>query len=266
MTEQQLIGYDLEQHREISELVLAARTSRLPQAGVQASRSRAVRPPVRVIAMTDRTYDSKKSAALPYFRYDRARTVFTAEQVGSALAGYLALTINGTRFILECRRTHLDDVKATGLVRATVFPGLWEFDFGNLDPSRITITVANITAAENTTLCALFTNTTSVIFTGATIVRQEYWVSVPEEGRSPAVVHQPITDCIPYQTSNVPKGAIGVAMWSWDAGYLAMAWQCRTFSHATGYVQATDPVSITGGAAAPPGGGGPAPVPDPAPP
>lgn len=273
MAEEELIPLTLTQHREVGRLVIASRQRKLPQRDV-GGKDRTYRPPVRLIALNDRTYNSLESESLPYFRYDKKRTVFTVEQVGSALAGYLAVTINGNRFIVECRRENLDDITGSGLLRATVFPGMWEFDFGTKDVDRIELTVENITAAENTTLCELFDDEDNVIFNGAVIVRREYWVSVPTTSGSPPVVHQPVTDCIPFQTSTVPKGAIGLGVWSWDAGYLVMGWQCRTFSHAVGYVQADDPVGIDGESAEPEvegggeggGGGGPEPVEDPPPP
>ena len=175
--------------------------------------------------------------------------VFNVVQVGTGLSGYLALTINGVRYVVECRRVHFDDLKIPGL-RVTVFPGLWEFDFG--DVSRVpSISCEAITPTEDTTLCELFDDTETVSYTGSTIVRREAWVSVSENRNTrPEVIHRPVTDCIPYDTGSVSKGAIGLAFWTWDAGFVVSAWQCRTFSHAAGlylpYNQATDPVPIRG--------------------
>lgn len=209
--------------------------------------------PIRVIAMNSRNYDSTTTERLPVFGYDRNRVVFTIEQTGTALAGYLGLTIDGKRYVAECRRENLNDLKLPGL-RVTVFPGLWEFDFGQRErvPS---ITAERLTDDEETTICEFFDDETALFFGGGLIVRRENWVSIPAdksgtEFASELPVHyREVVDAIPYQTASVVKGAIGLAHWSWDAGYLVGSWQCRTFSHATGYgpyVQAADPVPITG--------------------
>lgn len=196
--------------------------------------------PIRVIALTDREYDSTTSERLPIFVYDRNKVVYTVEQVGSALSGYVALTVNGQRFVLECRVQSLSEVEdGVPGIRATVLPGLWEFDFGSPDSISgrdAAVSVAQITEDENLELCELFDDLETAIFSGATIVRQEYWVTVPlaapEEEDTLPIVHREVTDSTPYQTSSVPAGAIGTAIWNWDAGYTAISWQCRTFSHA----------------------------------
>lgn len=236
MNNAELYGLTLDQHKALERLDRAGRVTVRDQANIQTNAKR-YPPPVRVIAMTDRVYDSTVNEALPIFEYDRERTVYTVEQVGSALAGYLALTVNGVRFVVECRIDSLSEVEAAVPgVRATVFPGLWEFDFGTLDETAaaaITVAVEAITPDEDATLCALFDDEESVAFTGAVIVRQEYWVTVPDEDNTPAVATRDVTDAIPFATSTVAKGAIGLGFWSWDAGYIIFAWQCRTFSHAS---------------------------------
>lgn len=235
MEYEELYGLTLNQHKALERLDRADRVTLRDQTNV-ATKQKRYPPPVRVIAMTNRVYDSTVSEALPIFEYDRDRTVYTVEQVGSALAGYLALTVNGVRFVVECRIDSLTEVEAAVPgVRATVLPGLWEFDFGVLDEvaaAAASVTVESITPEENATLCELFDDEESVYFAGATIVRREYWVTVPDEENTPAVATRDITDAIPFGTSTVAKGAIGLGFWSWDAGYLIFAWQCRTFSHA----------------------------------
>ena len=245
MTETEVYGLTAQQHDELGFYFGRNRDTRRPlPAPVQQEQ---YLPPIRVIAMTDRAYDSTRNELLPVFVYDASRVVFTVEQVGAGLSGYLALTINGVRYVAECRRTHFNDLRIPGL-RVTVLPGLWEFDFGVRKNQIPTIEVERITPAENVTLCQLFDDLETVVFTGSVIVRRENWVTVPEASESaPAVSKQAVTDCIPYQTGSVGKGAIGMAFWSWDAGYLVSAWQCRTFSHAAAaYVQASDPVPIGG--------------------
>lgn len=235
MTEE-LFGLTLEQHQALERLDRQNRVTSRDGAGVAASGKR-YPPPIRVIAMTDRVYDSTVSESLPVFTYDRDRTVYTVEQVGTVLAGFLALTISGQRFVLECRVDSLSEVEAAVPgVRATVLPGLWEFDFGELDAvesEAVTVTVERITDEEDATLCELFDDDESVIYTGAVIVRKEYWVTTPDEEAPLGIVHRDVTDSIPYATGNVKAGAIGIAHWNWDAGYTAIAWQCRTFSHAS---------------------------------
>lgn len=234
MTEE-LYGLTLQQHQALERLDRQSRVTSRDGAAIQVGTKR-YPPPVRVIAMSDRVYDSTVSESLPVFTYDRDRTVYTVEQVGSALAGYLALTINGVRFIVECRIDSLAEVEAAVPgVRATVLPGLWEFDFGELDEvsaAAISVAVEEITADEDATLCELFDDEESVAYTGSTIVRREFWVTSPDDDETPAVVQREVTDAIPYATSSVAKGAIGFGIWNWDAGYTIIAWQCRTFSHA----------------------------------
>lgn len=236
MNNEELYGLTLNQHKALERLDRAGRVTSRDQANIQTKEKR-YPPPVRVIAMTNRVYDSTISEALPIFEYDRDRTVYTVEQVGSALAGYLALTVNGVRFVVECRIDSLSDVEAAVPgVRATVLPGLWEFDFGVLDETAaaaVSVSVERITDDENDTLCELFDDETSLRYTGSTIVRREFWVTVADEDESPAVARRDVTDSIPYSTGTVSKGAIGYAVWNWDAGYTAIAWQCRTFAHAS---------------------------------
>lgn len=206
-------------------------------------------PPVRVIALTDRVYDSTTSESLPVFIYDRTRTVFNIQQMGTSLSGYLVLKINDVSYVVECRRENFDDITIPGL-RITVLPGLWELDFGILTDTKAdatTVEVVTLTSEQQLSLCELFDDETTPIFTGSTLVRREFWVTVPgpEFSDTLPVQHQEVTDCLPYLTGNVGRGAIGTCVWNWDAGYTAIAWMCRTFSHANGYVQADDPVSIS---------------------
>jgi hypothetical protein len=205
-------------------------------------------PPVRVIALTDRVYDSTASELLPVFVYDSTRTVFNVQQSGSSLSGYLVLKINGVPYVVECRRQNFDDLNIAGL-RITVLPGMWELDFGILTESKAaatTVEVVSLTTEQQLSLCELFDDETTPIFLGSMLVRREFWVTVPgpEFSDTLPVQHQEVTDCLPYLTGNVGRGAIGTCVWNWDAGYTAIAWMCRTFSHANGYVQADDPVSI----------------------
>lgn len=246
-TATEVLGLTPQQHSEIGFYFGRNRDTRRPMpAPIQPEQ---YLPPVRVIAMTDRSYDSTRTELLPVFVYDASRIVFTVEQVGAGLSGYLALVIDGVRYVVECRRSHFNDLRLPGL-RVTVLPGLWEFDFGQRRkvPS---VEVFRITPAEDVSLCQLFDDTETVVFTGSVIVRRENWVTVPDGNETaPAVAKRDVTDCIPYQTGTVAKGAIGIAFWSWDAGYLVSAWQCRTFSHAVAsyvtYDQNADPVPIGG--------------------
>jgi hypothetical protein len=123
-------GYQLtgSQHDAVGQLIAAGGVT-VRQDPTQ-NRKTGYLPPIRVIALTDRTYDSTTSEQLPCFVYDRSRTVYCVEQVGDRLSGYFALIVNGERYTVECRRTSLADLALP--CRATVFPGLWEFDFGPL--------------------------------------------------------------------------------------------------------------------------------------
>lgn len=206
-------------------------------------------PPVRVIALTDRVYDSTRSESLPVFIYDRTRTVFNVQQMGTSLSGYLVLKINGVSYVVECRRENFDDITISGL-RITVLPGMWELDFGVLTDAKAaatTVEVATLTSQQQLSLCELFDDETTPIFTGSTLVRREFWVTVPgaEFSDTIPVHHEEVTDCLPYLTGNVGRGAIGTCVWNWDAGYTSIAWMCRSFSHANGYVQTEDPVEVT---------------------
>lgn len=222
-------------------------------------------PPVRVISLTSRTYDSTESTELPAFVFDRNRTVWTVRQRGNQLSGYFALILNDVRYIVECRRETLDDIAASvpGL-RITVFPGLWEFDFGpSSDVLRATVEAESLTTEEEDELAALFPDESEAsVYAGSWSVVQEFWRSVPDRTRktAPRVQHAEISDGIPYDDGSVCLGAVGLAVWSWDAGYLVTAWQCRQFSHEGGYQQSTDPKieadGNTGGGGGDGGGGG----------
>lgn len=256
MSSEDVYGLTLDQHRQVSRLALDARYN-VRSADAVPPRVRQYRPPVRVIALTDRTYDSRTFERLPYFVFEPQRTVYTIQFVGSALSGYVALTISGQRFVLECRRETLSDIEtAVPGLRATVLPGYWELDFGVPTYSDgISVEISAITTDENTSICALFDDLDSAVFSGATIVRREGWVTSIDETELPAVARTPVRDCIPYENGSVGAGAIGIVAWTWDAGFLAIAWQCRTWSWATGYVQSDDPLFHPPGED-PDGGGG----------
>ena len=245
MSEGTIIGFETEADFDaIGGMYRDWTTTQRPQAGVK-DKKRLSRAGLRVIAMTDRTYDSTTDEQLPYFDFDRNRTIFNVQQFGTSLSGYLVLTINGVQYVVECRRENLADIQIPGL-RITVLPGLWEFDFGRLTEQQsgdVTVEIETLTSAQQLSVCELFDDSTTPIFTGHAIVRRESWVTV--EGVSgPDTV--PVTDCLPYLTGNVGRGAIGSAVWNPSAGWVAVAWMCRSFSHANGYVQADDPVLISG--------------------
>lgn len=238
-TDTESLGLTPDQHYDLGLLVLNGQNIRRAPA---AAKPGPIYPGIcRVISLTARTYDSRVATACPAFLYDRGCRVFTVEQIGSALAGYLVVTIGGVEFTVECRRENLADIVAAvpQLQRVEVFPGLWEFHF---DPSSsLTVTVRNITLDENLTLCQLFDDIESCIYTGSAVVRQEYWRSVRDTAELATV---DVVDSIPYLTGAVTEGAIGSAQFAYDAGWIVNGWQCRTFSHAVGYDQTTDPVPL----------------------
>jgi hypothetical protein len=226
------------QHAELSRISNGFRTSTRPDP--KPDKPRRYPGVVRVIAPTDRLYNSTTTNVVPVFGYDSNKWVWNIEMVGSALAGYLVLIINNNEYTLECRRETLEDLVTAvpELKRATVLPGLWELEFSK----QVTVGSRSLTGDEDNTLCELFDDINSVMFNGAVIVRQEYWCTIPDADGNPDTVET--QDAIPYQQSTVPAGAIGIAVWAWDAGYIVTAWGCRRLSFSEDYEQSTDPVPL----------------------
>lgn len=237
-------GLTAKQHSEVGRLIAGSRTETV----VPAPSGNLPQYPgaVRIIAMTDREYDPQTAERLPVFIRDTTRNLWTVEQIGAAVSGYIVLTINGTDYTLECRRETLTDLKrqVPGLIRANVLPGLWELEFRSGLP--VTIDWRPINTDENTTLCALFDNATDVIYTGSMTIREDCWTTVDNAAEASGLDSIDVVDAIPYSIGSVEAGAIGLAAFCWQAGFLVHGWQCRSWSAASGYSQDDDPVPLTG--------------------
>jgi hypothetical protein len=250
-----VLGLTEEQHGQMGRLIGDARPAVVPPVGVR-RKPKAVRPLVRVMAPAGRSYDSRVTTDCVLFSYDTSRTIFTMEFVGSVLSGYLVLTIGTQTFTVECRRENLNDILAAvpALERATVLPGVWEFDFGAADRSTITVSAAAVGGQAEVDLCALL-NQTTCAFNGSAVVREEAWFTRTDAAGVADVV--PVSDGIPFADGAIGAGAIGTACWSWEAGYIVTGWQCREFSFAAGYDPATDIIdAVSGETGTGPGAGG----------
>lgn len=161
------------------------------------------------------------------FRFNPAGIQKTLALSGVNLEGDLVLTIAGVDYQLSCNVTTETLRSTLGFAlrdcRATVFPGLWEFDFnggGKWSRSAPSFTVAEFEPPEG--------DDETPVFNGGVILTDEGWVSETSDGDSFSTV---VTrDWMPFLTGSVKPGAVGGACWNHAAGWLVLAWQCREFS------------------------------------
>ena len=190
----------------------------------------------RVITMEadDPTYTPKKARKVGVFMLRPDGSQVTIEFSGHALEGDLVLRIAGVEIQIDCKATtsQLRSKMVTAGIaardcRATVFPGLWEFDFNGGRWSEVPPNVqaeAFEPPAEDTE---------TPVFSGQLRITPEAWVSVTRNRLDVETIY--CRDWIPHKTGAIKAGAIGAAVWCHEAGWMVIAWQCRDYSFRAGY-------------------------------
>jgi hypothetical protein len=231
MTEE-LIGYTLDQHRELSQVVLAARKFSSPSVAVASQPD--VYPGVCRVILHESdppVYRPKELRECALFELNLSGQQKTIEFSGHELEGDLILKINDIEIQISCDadteelREKLDEngIKLNDC-RATVFPGFWEFDFNG----------GKFFEKPPTLTCEAFEpdpdDDDAPVFSGDITIVDEAWVSVTTDGENVKTVET--RDWIPHKSGQLTAGAIGGGVWSHEAGWLVLAWQCRDYSFA----------------------------------
>lgn len=228
-----LYGLTATQHAEVGRIVIHSKRGNRP-ATQQAERDpHRYRGVARVIMLDDNpVYEPKTKRDCAIFRLNAHGQQKTLEFIGHALEGDLVVRIAGSELRIECRATTAElraKLTEAGIsasdCRATVFPGLWEFDFngGRWFESAPSMTVeAWAPPAEDLD---------SPVFSGELRLVQEAWLSVADGGQPKTIE---TCDWIPFKPGAIKSGAIGAASWSHEAGWLVLAWQCRDYSFRSG--------------------------------
>jgi hypothetical protein len=231
MTEE-LIGYTPEQHRELSQVVLAARKFLAPGVGVPTAPD--VYPGVCRLILSEPdspVYRPKEVRECALFEFNPSGQQQTIEFSGHELEGDLLLKINDIEMRIACDatteelRTKLKDNSISPAdCRATVFPGLWEFDFngGKFFETPPTLTIRPFEPPPE--------DFDTPVFSGELTIVDEAWVSVSNNRETVRTVQT--RDWVPFQQGQLTAGAIGAGVWSHAAGWLVLAWQCRDYSFA----------------------------------
>lgn len=231
MSTEQIYGLTEEQHTQVGKLVRSARTVVRPDTGLQASPHK-YPGLARVILIedTDPTYSPLTPRDVGIFRYNPDGRQKTVQFTGDDLEGDLVLTLDGTEYQIPCDAT-TEEIRAILNLdltdcRVTVFPGLWEFDF-NAGRWRTEFPTFEIDAYEPPE-----DDDETPVFDGGVTITDEAWVSVSDDGDTYETIE--VVDWVPYLTGSVKTGAIGLAGWSHEAGWLSFSWECRDFSFAGG--------------------------------
>lgn len=231
---EELIGYTADQHREISRVVIAARKSERPAVGVQPGAE--VYPGVCRFILFESdlpVYRPRIVRDCALFEFNPNGQQRTMEFSGHALEGDLILTLNGIEIQIACdasseelRAKLVENGINSSDCRATVFPGLWEFDFNG----------GRFSEKPPTLSCEAFEpppeDVETPVFSGDLRIVDEAWVSVSTDGENVKVVET--RDWMPHKTGAIKAGAIGAGAWSHEAGWLVLAWQCRDYSFRAG--------------------------------
>lgn len=229
---QMAYGLTAQQHDELGLFLERSRdTKRPPQ---DAASSGLFSGSCRVITMDaeDPTYSPRTVRTVGVFMLKPDGSQITVELSGHALEGDLVLTVAGVEIQIDCRATTnqlREALQSAGIqsrdCRATVFPGLWEFDFNggrwSDGPPGLTVEAFEPPAED----------TETPIFSGQLRVTREAWVSATNDRKTVSTIE--CRDWIPHKTGAIKAGAIGAAVWCDEAGFLVLAWQCRDYSFRT---------------------------------
>ena len=221
------------QHNQVGQLIdaNAYRTTPAPAAGAGPQFPGTCR--VLVIDAASPVYTPKTLRSVGLFRLNDDGQQTTIEFTGHALEGDLVLNIGGTEIQIDSKATTdqlREKLRTAGITakdcRANAFPGLWEFDFNGGRWSK----------ASPSVTCEAFEppqdDTETPVFSGSLTITPEAWVSVPDD--DDGVLRVLCRDWIPHKPGAIKAGAIGAAVWCHEAGWMAIAWQCRDYSFRTG--------------------------------
>jgi hypothetical protein len=220
MGNEDLIGINPQQWREISGVVLDARTTRLPYVGVEKKHNKTGYDALRVMILGPDypIYSPRTTRQVAYFARDLTRETITIEMFGDDLAGFIDLWIDGQVYHTNCQLGTEELREWLGFdlsyCRVTAFPGLWEFAFRELAPEM---------SAEP----GQGNGADGVSFRGGLVVTLEGWVSVDKGDGTLDLLD--VVDAIPFAEGEVKPGAIAIARYSSSVGWLVEKWQCREF-------------------------------------
>jgi hypothetical protein len=228
-----VLGLFESQHRELGMIAKDWRVSQKAQPGVSGKTPDRYRGIARVMAQgpDPLTYQPKTERTCWLFEYSKTQPVKTVEMSGDGLEGDLVLTIGGTEIHVDCQADTEElraAIVAAGITandcRANAFPGLWEFDFtgGQWDSEAPSFTCVPFEPEEG--------DTETPVYAGELSIVDEAWVSVAD-GDEVATIDT--TDWIPFAEGAIVSGAVGSAMWHYQAGWIVTAWQCRAWSFAS---------------------------------
>ena len=228
------LGLTPSQHNQVGQLIAADafKTVPAPAPAVNAQFPGTCR--VLILADALPVYTPKSLRSVGLFRLNANGQQTTIEFTGHALEGDLILIIGGVQVQIDCKATTADlrdKLRTAGInstdCRATVFPGLWEFDFNG----------GRWSDASPSITCYAFEpppeDTVTPIFSGQITVTPEAWVSVPDNAGG--VTRILCRDWIPHKPGAIKPGAVGACVWCHEAGWMAIAWQCRDFSFRASY-------------------------------
>jgi hypothetical protein len=228
----EILGLTPQQHADVGRLVIDSKTVARPETGAHVNRAKY--PGIaRVILIDadDPVYNPLAPRRVAIFRRNPKGSQKTIEFSGKNLEGDIILTIDGVEYRVPCSAT-AEELRAIVTIplrdcRTTVFPGYWEFDFnaGRWSQSVPAFTVEPYEPPED--------DNDTPVFDGGIIVTDEGWVSRTDDGDTYVTIET--NDWIPFLQGAVKSGAIGSALWSHEAGWLSLAWQCRDFSFAGSY-------------------------------
>lgn len=232
MTEQ-LLGLTGEQHAEIGQLVKGSRVSTRPRTTTASKDPHRYRGVARVMLIddTDPVYSPKTPRQVALFEYAPDGQQVTVEMSGTNLEGDLALTIGGIEVHVACNATTAELRAALAAqaiplkdCRATTFPGLWEldFNFGRWAKNGPEVTCEAYEPPPE--------DEDAAVYSGGVTVVEEGWVSTTEDADTYKTIEA--VDWVPYSEGSVKSGAVGALEWHYQAGWIAMAWQCRSWSFA----------------------------------
>ena len=230
MTEQ-LYGLRKSEYSAIGRVVRNSRKRTLPTPSTSTRDRARYRGIARVCLLDDAPirYQPQTPRQCALFAYRPNGQQITLQLSGDSLEGDIVLTLNGVEIHVDCAANTAElraALAAAGFslpdVRATVFPGLWEFDFngGVYSLSAPTLEADSFEPPDG--------DTVTPVYLGELDINREAWVSVTDDGSTFRTVRT--VDWIPFESGAIKPGAIGAALWNFAAGWLVMAWQCRQFS------------------------------------
>lgn len=154
------------------------------------------------------------------FQLSRETNQDVVQFFGEDLHGLVRLTVGDISIEIDCRASTAELRAALGIplqdCRVTVFPGLWEFAWGD-GINRRPITCAPV-AAELANYCM-----------AGIVIRQEGWRSTSADGDGFALVN--LIDGIPFIEGELKRGAVSIASAIGDGLWIAHHWSCPAVTY-----------------------------------